>query len=332
MDVVYPTNDGYASGDGEYPVRSVPFPFYGDFRLGLPLIPDALGDADLVHLHGPFTMGLAGLRFARRVDAPVVASYHTPTAQYANYLASNDRLVDLIGWSADRYEAWMYGRIDALVVPSERARRDLLDGMTLDAPVEVVPNGIDVDTFKPVDPSTFRSKYDLDVDRPLIGYTGRHGFEKRLEEIVEAASDLDVTVVFGGDGPARGSLERLAEDSGADVRFLGFLDRAELPEFYSALDVFVFPSPVETQGIVALESYACGTPVVGADAGALSETVEDGRTGHHYESGDVEGLRDAIRRTLASADDLRENCLERRESVSVSRSIDRLVDVYSTVA
>ncbi len=76
-----------------------------------------------------------------------------------------------------------------------------------------------------------------------------------------------------------------------DVRFLGFLERDELAAFYSALDVFAFPSPVETQGLVALEANACGTPVVGANAGALSNTIVAGETGYHFESGDIEGIR-----------------------------------------
>jgi glycosyltransferase involved in cell wall biosynthesis len=142
---------------------------------------------------------------------------------------------------------------------------------------------------------------------------------------------MDVTVLFGGDGPARESLEAQARAVDADVRFLGFLDRAELPAFYSALDVFAFPSPVETQGLVALEANACGTPVVGADAGALSNTVDDGETGYHFESGDVSGFRAAIERALDERERLRETCLARREAVSVERAVEKLADVYAAV-
>ncbi|MFC7173338.1 glycosyltransferase [Haloplanus litoreus] len=63
------------------------------------------------------------------------------------------------------------------------------------------------------------------------------------------------------------------------------------PAFYSALDAFVFPSPIETQGLVALEANACGTPVVGANDGALADTVVEGETGYHFETGDVKSLR-----------------------------------------
>ena len=98
-----------------------------------------------------------------------------------------------------------------------------------------------------------------------------------------------------------------------------------------ALDVFAFPSPVETQGLVALESIACGTPVVAVDDGALSETVTDGETGYHYEPGDVDGFAAAIRRALDRQSRLGERCLDAREELSVARSIDRLADVYRAV-
>ena len=218
-----------------------------------------------------------------------------------------------------------------VLVPSEVAAEKVRDEVGVTTRVETLPNGVDVERFRPVETADFRARHGLDVDRPLVGYTGRHGHEKRLPEIVEAAADLDVTLVFGGDGPARASLERLATEHDVDARFLGFLPRDDLPAFYACLDVFAFPSPVETQGIVALEAMACGTPVVAARAGALTETVDDGVTGVHFEPDDVDGFGAAIRRALDERDTLREACLDRREATSVEHSVDRLAEVYASL-
>jgi len=136
---------------------------------------------------------------------------------------------------------------------------------------------------------------------------------------------------MGGDGPAREDLESLATDLDVDARFLGFLPREELPAFYSLLDAFVFPSPIETQGLVALEANACGTPVVGVDAGALSTTVVDGVTGYHYAHGDVTGCRAAIERVLDERDALSRSCLDRRDSLSVEHAVDQLASLYDRV-
>ncbi|MFB6159557.1 MAG: glycosyltransferase family 4 protein [Haloferacaceae archaeon] len=333
MHVVYPDGDGHEPAPDEHPVRSLPFPYYDGFRLGLPRIPrDVRGlDPDVVHAHTPFSLGIGALRLARRTGAPLVANYHTPTGEYADYLADSELVERTLAGASKRYERWFFGHADAVVAPSEATRDYVADVVGTATPVEVVPNGIDVERFRPVDPADFRARHGLDGDRPLVGYTGRHGYEKRLQDLVDAGARLDATVAFGGDGPARERLEASARERGVDARFLGFLDRDELPAFYSALDVFVFPSPVETQGLVALEANACGTPVVGANEGALADTVDDGETGYHYETGDVAGLCDAVERTLAERERLSEACLDRREETSVERAVDRLAEVYRAV-
>ncbi|WP_255150530.1 glycosyltransferase [Halorarius halobius] len=331
MHVVYPRAADHAPAVREHPVRSLTFPFYEGFYAGLPQVPSGLWDVDVVHAHTPFSLGLAGGRLARSRDLPLVASYHTPTAEYADYIAegSLSRVIERV---AGAYEKWFMNRADAVVVPSEPARKHLHE-LGVDAPVEIVPNGVDTDRFSPVDEETlaaFRERHHL-PDGPLVGYTGRHGYEKNLDAILEVAPDLDATVVFGGDGPARGSLESRAADLDADVRFLGFLDREELPAFYAVLDVFAFPSPVETQGLVALEANACGTPVVGVNAGALEETIDDGATGFHFPRGDTDAFRAGIERAIRENGRLREACLRRREAVSLDHAVDTLADVYASV-
>ena len=326
MDLVYPESD-HDSTAAEHPVASIPFPFYDGFRVGLPSVPDAVGSADVVHAHTPFGVGLGALRAARAGDRPLVASYHTPCAEYAEYLSVNGRVKRTVRRAATGYERWFLGHADVVVAPSERTAAHVEEVVGVDTEVTVVPNGVDTHVFAPVENP--RERFDL-PDGPLVGYTGRHGHEKRLDVLVEAVAGLDreVTLVFGGDGPARGDLERLAEKRGVDARFLGFLDREDLPAFYAALDVFGFPSPVETQGLVALEANACGTPVAGVDAGALADTIEEGETGHRAPPDDPEALAAAIERTFTERDRLGETCLARRDSLSVEHAVDRLERVY----
>jgi len=330
MRVVYPGCDEYEPGTEEYPVKSLPFPMYEGFRLGTPRIPSAAEDVDVVHAHTPFAVGLGGVRLARRKDLPLVTSYHTPTAEYADYLTSRPRIEHGIERLAERYERWFLSHSDAVICPSEDAANGVRDTVDAHTPVEVLSNGVDIDFFAPTDPEPFRERYDLPAG-PLVGYTGRHGYEKNLAEFLRAADGLDVTVVMGGDGPAREDLESLAADLDVDACFLGFLPREELPAFYSLLDAFVFPSPIETQGLVALEANACGTPVVGVDAGALSTTVVDGVTGYHYAHGDVTGCRAAIERVLDERDALSRSCLDRRDSLSVEHAVDQLASLYDRV-
>ncbi|AKH97734.1 glycosyltransferase [Halanaeroarchaeum sulfurireducens] len=324
MDVVYPRSS-YEPDDGEHPVTSVPFPFYDGYRLGLPQLPDAVRDVDVVHAHTPFLLGLSADRLARRESVPLVVSYHTPTAEYAEYLVPSWASSAVASLSR-QYESWFLDRADLVLTPSAATASDVR--RLTDAPVETHSNGVDVEFFRPTDSASFIRRHSIPDDRPIVGYTGRHGYEKNLDAIFEATADLDVTVVLAGDGPARESLEETAAALDVDAIFLGFLERENLPAFYSTLDVFAFPSPVETQGLVALEANACGTPVVAVDSGALSATVEDGITGYHFGPGDVAGFRNQIERALKNGDSLSQSCLDRRSEISLEMSMDRLEDTY----
>ncbi len=328
MAVVYPKSEHTPQAD-EHPVSSVPFPFYEGYRVGFPRIPRKIrgGEIDVVHAHTPFGVGLSGLRVAHGSELPVVVSYHTPAEEYATYL--NGRLANRIVNVASTYEEWFLNRADHIITPSE-STRDQLESR-VDGPITTVPNGIDTERFAPTETAEFRERFDL-PDGPLIGYTGRHGYEKRLCDIIDATEDLDVTVVFGGDGPARSRVEARAATTETDVRFLGFLDRDDLSAFYSALDVFAFPSPIETEGIVALEANACGTPVVGVNRGALAGTITPGETGYHFEPEDTDGFRRAIQRALTESDSLVDSCLDRRDEISVEHSVDKLESVYESVS
>lgn len=329
MDVVYPSSNGFEPTEDEHPVRSVSFPFYDGYRLGLPVIPDEVEDGDIVHAHTPFSLGLAALRQARRTDAPLIASYHTPTGEYTTYLAPFDPLARSLSRVSLRYERWFLNRADVVTAPTETTANYLTETVGIDHDVHVVSNGVDLSMFAPTDPGEFIEHHDL-PERPRIGYTGRHGYEKNLEEMLHAVANgpKEWSLVIAGEGPATDDLIDLAGDLDIDVTFLGFLDREELPSFYASLDVFAFPSPIETQGLVALEAIACGTPVVAVNGGALVETIEDGITGYHYDLGDIDSFTASIERTLDERDTLSEQCLSHREEISLEQSIESLQLAY----
>ncbi|MFP9059423.1 glycosyltransferase [Natrialbaceae archaeon A-chndr2] len=327
MSIVYPKMEGYEPEQGEYPLRSVRAPLYPQYRLGLPSVPDGLETPDLVHVHTPFSVGFAGIRYARKHSIPVVASYHTLLDDRASQHVSGN-VLDGVKRTCRLYERTFFERVDHVTAPTSFARDHLLETVDADVDVTVVSNGIDTDFFRPVDPTSFRRRHDLPDDRPVLGYTGRHGEEKRLEEAIDAVAGTEMTLVLGGDGPAKDRLEERAAEHDADVLFLGFLERAELPAFYSALDVFIFPSPVETQGLVALEATACGTPVVAVDAGALTDSVIQGETGYRYQQGSIGDCQWAITRCLEEADRLADLCRRRRPMLSVEHSIEQLAVIY----
>ena len=225
-----------------------------------------LAEFDLVHIHTPFVAHYAGVRCARRLNIPCVATYHTFFAEYLHHY------VPLLPRALGRGLARAFTRsqcqaVSALIAPSEPMRAVLLDyGVT--TPIHVIPTGLCADRFKRGDGARFRAAHALPADRPLMLYIGRVAHEKNIGFLLQAFARArtrvpDAIFVIAGEGPARESLRELAARLGvaAAVHFVGYLKRdTELLDCYAAADAFVFASRTETQGLVLLEAMAQGAP------------------------------------------------------------------------
>ena len=157
--------------------------------------------------------------------------------------------------------------------------------------ISVVPCGVNLDVFKPIDKSAAREQLGLKDDEHILLFVGRIEPLKGVDILLGAAAQLEAdsdcfVLVVGGDGTSgegeMGHLRSLASQLGIAERvsFLGAVDHERLPLFYSAADVCVVPSYYESFGLVALEAMACGTPVVASRVGGLTGTVRDSETGY----------------------------------------------------
>jgi D-inositol-3-phosphate glycosyltransferase len=157
------------------------------------------------------------------------------------------------------------------------------------AAVAVVPCGVDLDTFRPMNKVEVRRRLGLPSE-PVVLFVGRIEPLKGIDILLRAAAQLgeDIhfcLVIVGGDETVqreKRELERLAAELGiaGRVTFLAAVDHDMLPLFYNAADVCVVPSYYESFGLVALEAMACGTPVVASRVGGLQGTVRDSETGY----------------------------------------------------
>lgn len=237
---------------------------------------------DILHVHTPFVAHYVGLALARRLDVPVVESYHTFFEQYL------DKYVPLVPGAWMRYAARRFStsqceEVDALAVPSE-AMLAVLRGYGIGTPAEVVPTGIELRQFSHGDGASFRRRHAIPADQPLLIHVGRLAFEKNVEFLLRVLVKVKagcprVLLVVAGEGPARNMLEALTRKLGLSeqVRFVGYLARdGSLEDCYSAGDAFIFASRTETQGLVLLESMALGTPVVSTAVMGSAEVLRDG--------------------------------------------------------
>ncbi|MFC1896866.1 glycosyltransferase, partial [Thermodesulfobacteriota bacterium] len=157
--------------------------------------------------------------------------------------------------------------------------------------VGVVPCGVDLSLFRPVEKETARRKIGVDSTERIVLYVGRIVPLKGIERLLEAAAflrrqmDLRILIVGGDNGlgsqPELERLKQVSQELGiADrVIFAGRVKHEELPYYYSAADVFVLPSYHESFGMAALESLACGTPVVAGRVGGLESIIQTEEAG-----------------------------------------------------
>jgi len=325
--VYYPEDKGYTAKEREVPLKSLSFFFYKGYKLGLPSQGKVEKDLDIIHIHGLFSMAAFGLAMARKMKIPSVLTYHTPADLYLGLLSSRESIQDILKTAYKVYEKELLERVDLITTPSE-VIRDVLQKKWGDkiARVVALSNGVDTEFFREVDTKAFKKKYGIKEGK-VIGFTGRHNKEKHVDELINIADRFDGQVLIAGDGPERADFEEMAKGQD-NIKFLGFLPREELPAFYSCLDVLCFPSRVETQGLVVLEANACGTPVVGADALALKETIDEGVNGFRYKPGDLDDIYSKISLIYKRLGAMKKSSVQYAKKESVGNIMGRLERIY----
>lgn len=237
---------------------------------------------DIIHIQTPFVAHYLGTKLSRLLGIPCIETYHT---FFEEYLYHYIPLVPkkLMQQVAKRFSRHQGNSLDGMVVPSHPMLHVLKAyGVTTHA--EVIPTGIEPESFVLGDREAFRRKYDIPQDRPVLLFVGRVAHEKNIGFLLSMLPLVikevpDVLFVIAGEGPARESLEHDAEALGlnGNVKFIGYLDRhTELNGCYRSADIFVFSSRTETQGLVLLEAMAQGTPVVSTAELGTKDVLRDG--------------------------------------------------------
>jgi glycosyltransferase involved in cell wall biosynthesis len=236
----------------------------------------------------------------------VLVSPHGEPAFVASWLAARrsgvrtafwvvhtfDSMVPRVGWK-ERLKHYMFRRTDAIFVPGEDARSYAL---RYGAPIErilTVPHPVASDfvgvanrASRGVERSQLRAK--LGLNGVTFLYAGRLWWGKGLNYLLDAFATVQnstsqlVNLLLVGDGPDQKILEERCQELGiTNVVFAGFQQRYDLPRYYSAADVFVFPTLGEPFGLVVGEAMSCGLPAISTTAaGEIHDRIEDGVNGY----------------------------------------------------
>lgn len=276
----------------------------------------------LIESGDPYQVSWKAIASGVGLRIPVVGFYHSHFPEA--YLRSTTRFLgrtatEFVMDLARRYVRQIYNRFEATLVPSTGLGK-LLTSWGVDN-VHAVDLGVNVDLFRPEpdDAVATRDSLDIPSGRCVLLYVGRLAQEKNAKTLFAAFAALArrepgrYHLVVVGDGLQRSEMLALQEQVGSVTWRQYCTDSGELARFYRAADLFVHPGVQETFGLTALESQACGTPVVGI-RGSYMDRIIFGSQARWASENSCAALADAIA-AAAAASDLRAVGLAAADSI-----------------
>lgn len=294
---------------------------------------------DITHVQHPFLSGSLALAYCRPRGIPIVFTNHTRYDLYAQaYLPG---VPDVVGTGALQAYLPRFCRSCDLVLSPSEGMKKVLQRLGVDAPIDVVPNGVDLRAFQaPIDPVD-RAALGIAVDDIVLLFVGRLGPEKNLAFLLRsfvgtALAYEHVHLVLVGDGPERGNLEDQAAHSGAGerVHFLGLVPYADMPRYMAMADAFVTASVTEVHPLTVIEAMAAGLPVLGSDSPGVGDTVLDGQTGYLVPEQDLAAFTAKMVRLVIDSDNRRrmgENSRRAAQAYNIENTSRLVEERYQSV-
>jgi glycosyltransferase involved in cell wall biosynthesis len=306
-----------------------PLPLYPELKMALPR--PSIGTElhkfkpDIIHVVNPAVLGLAGIFYAKQMNLPLLASYHTHLPKYLQHYglgALEGLLWELLKLGHNQAALNLCTSTVMVKELSEHGieRTDLWQ------------RGVDTETYHPsLATSEMRDRLSQGHPQaPLLLYVGRLGAEKEIERIKPVLAAMPgARLAIVGDGPHREQL--VAEFAGTPTHFVGYLEGKTLASAYASADAFIFPSRTETLGLVLLEAMAAGCPVVAARSGGIPDIVTDGENGFLFDPAQPNSAIVAAKNLLASAEQhktIAKNARAEAERWSWSAATKQLASYY----
>lgn len=290
---------------------------------------------DIVHSHHPFLLGDTALRIANKRQIPLVFTHHTKYEDYTHYVPVNSSVmkkfvIELSTGYADL--------ADHIIAPSQSIK-DLITQRGVKKPVSVIPTGIDTARFAKGDRSGFRAKYNLAADDWVVGHVGRLAEEKNLHFLIRPVMEFlkqepAARFLVVGKGPLVKEIKESFSQAGVGGQLCmpGVLEGQALIDAYHAMDLFVFASKTETQGMVVTEAMAAALPVIAIDATGVREVVKDKFNGRLLPEEDAVTFREALtwarEQSSGQWDDLKKNARETAAEFAMEVTAGKALAVY----
>jgi D-inositol-3-phosphate glycosyltransferase len=267
---------------------------------------------DLIFSHY-WLSALAGTRLQQRWLVPHVVMFHTLGA-VKNLIRETNHAV--LGEKEPRLrietERSLVRDCHRIIASTDGEKRALVRRYSAPShKIGVLPCGVNLEHFRAIGKAQARRRLGLNSDK-IILFVGRIDPLKGVENLIKALPHLShipklrLMIIGGGEHSQHeiDQLQKLAHNLAVQdvVDFRGLIKHEDLPHFYNAADACVVPSYYESFGLVALESLACGTPVVATDVGSHKNLIRQGETGYIIEGNDPCRLADRIALVLSNSE------------------------------
>ena len=262
---------------------------------------------DIIHVQQEFGVGLFARWVAKRLNIPLVYTYHTQYEDYTHYInvfnSDNfDRQTKrLIGWLSKE----LAQPAQIIIAPSEKTKT-LLEKYGVTKPIQVIPSGIDLRRFEVSESllkqrEEIRNKYNISPTDTLFLFIGRISGEKDILVVLDGFKELvkkreDCYFMIVGGGPELENYQKWIIENQLENRVVttGMVVNTDIAGYYHAGDIFVSASLSETQGLTFMEAMACGLPLLATDRQILEELLVEGQSGYYFD-GSNEFVENALR-------------------------------------
>lgn len=263
----------------EHLVTGMPIPFYKHLKFGFPAKHQLIklwsaNRPDVVHIATEGPLGWSALEAAKRLNIPVISSYHTNFHQYSKHYGASFLTKPIEG-----YLRYFHNQTLATLAPTQKVVKALEASGYKN--VSIMARGVDAKKFSPTNRSTdLRKKWGVNNDDLVVIHVGRLAKEKNIYLVLDAFRAIEQTnptakLVFVGDGPLRQDLAKRCPQA----IFAGSQEGQALAKHYASADLFIFPSITETFGNVVPEALASGLCVIAYDYAAAGQLIEHGTHG-----------------------------------------------------
>ena len=313
---------------------------------------------DLIHLHNihGYFLNLGFIDFLKKLNVPVLWTLHDgwPITGRCAYLFDCEKwktgcencsdlslypksFIDSTSFMWKKKKSYLSsGWNPVIICPSQWLANRVKESYLKKYQIEVVPNAVDIEIFKPKNKSALRKKYEISSDKKIILCAAadlkdkRKGIQYFLESLkyvkVKNCMVLTLGKVINDDK---------IKNTDIEIKQMGYIkDKNDISDIYNLADVFCISSLDEVFGLTVTESMACGIPVVGFKVGGIPEQViED--YGLMVKPKEVKALGEAIGKLLSNNDmrnNFSKNCRKRAlQNYSIDRFVDNYIELYNEI-